>query len=618
MTDGDKPGLENYLAQQVPRDNKGVIMSTEGVRLTVQSDYVTVDNGILEVTLSNPDGNITNIKYNGIDNLLEDGNDEDNRGFVMLKGSSGFYCYAIYECLEGWPEFNIYETRIVFKLAIDKFLYMAIADNRQRVMPLLEDREVPEHSEKLAYPEAVRFTNPNDPNLIGEVDDKYQYSMENKDNQVHGWICTEDQPTGFWQITPSNEFRTCGPIKQDLTSHVGPITLAMFVSTHYAGEDVYLKFRDGESWKKVFGPIFIYVNSVPQGDDATLSLWEDAKTQMMTEVQSWPYSFPESVEFQKSEERGNILGRLLVLDRYVKEDYIPAKDACVGLAPPGDAGSWQTECKGYQFWTTADEDGYFSIYNVRTGDYNLYAWVPGFIGDYLYENIVTIASGSSNEYVDLVYEPPRVGPTLWEIGIPDRSAAEFYVPDPDPMYINSLYVNHPDRFRQYGLWSRYADADLYPSEDLVYTVGVCDYTTDWFFAQVTRKIDVGNEDNDDDTYVGTTWQIRFEDQNIDVSGTYTLRVAIASATLAELQVRVNDPDATEPLYSSGLIGRDNAVARHGIRGLHSLHSISIDGSLLIKGVNTIFLTQPRNDDEFRSFMYDYLRFEGPPNWSLFL
>ena len=46
---------------------------------------------------------------------------------------------------------------------------------------------------------------------------------------------------------------------------------------------------------------------------------------------------------------------------------------------------------------------------------------------------------------DLVYEPPRDGPTLWEIGIPDRSAAEFYIPDPDPMYINKLLVNHPDR-----------------------------------------------------------------------------------------------------------------------------------------------------------------------------
>lgn len=40
------------------------------------------------------------------------------------------------------------------------------------------------------------------------------------------------------------------------------------------------------------------------------------------------------------------------------------------------------------------------------------------------------------------------------------------------------------RFRQYGLWSRYTE--LYPYEDLVYTVGVSDYSRDWFFAQVPR------------------------------------------------------------------------------------------------------------------------------------
>ena len=49
------------------------------------------------------------------------------------------------------------------------------------------------------------------------------------------------------------------------------------------------------------------------------------------------------------------------------------------------------------------------------------------------------------EMGDLVYEPPRDGPTLWEIGIPDRSAEEFYIPAPNPKYINKLYVNHPDR-----------------------------------------------------------------------------------------------------------------------------------------------------------------------------
>lgn len=41
-----------------------------------------------------------------------------------------------------------------------------------------------------------------------------------------------------------------------------------------------------------------------------------------------------------------------------------------------------------------------------------------------------------------------------------------------------------DRFRQYGLWERYAD--LYPDKDLVYTIGVSEYDKDWFYAQVTR------------------------------------------------------------------------------------------------------------------------------------
>lgn len=54
-------------------------------------------------------------------------------------------------------------------------------------------------------------------------------------------------------------------------------------------------------------------------------------------------------------------------------------------------------------------------------------------------------AGCTTDVGDLIFEPPRDGPTLWEIGIPDRSAAEFYIPDPDPMYINRLYVNHPDR-----------------------------------------------------------------------------------------------------------------------------------------------------------------------------
>lgn len=50
----------------------------------------------------------------------------------------------------------------------------------------------------------------------------------------------------------------------------------MFVSTHYGGQDFVIPFGTGEPWKKVFGPVFIYLNSVEDKND-TLSLWDDAK-----------------------------------------------------------------------------------------------------------------------------------------------------------------------------------------------------------------------------------------------------------------------------------------------------------------------------------------------------
>ncbi|KAI3876527.1 hypothetical protein MKW92_018784 [Papaver armeniacum] len=152
---------------------------------------VVMDNGLVQVNISNPSGLVTGVKYNGIDNLLEILNEEQNRGYwdlyrtqrgnegsqfffaelkelifkvivqnetqveisfrrtwnfsasssssnssnsnstdglplnfdiryVMLKGSSGFYTYGIYEHLNGWPDFNLNRTRVAFKLRKDK------------------------------------------------------------------------------------------------------------------------------------------------------------------------------------------------------------------------------------------------------------------------------------------------------------------------------------------------------------------------------------------------------------------------------------------------------------------------------------------------------------------
>uniref|UniRef100_A0A0A9DC74 Uncharacterized protein n=1 Tax=Arundo donax TaxID=35708 RepID=A0A0A9DC74_ARUDO len=96
-----------------------------------------------------------------------------DKRLVMLKGSSGFYCYAIFEHAGGWPALNITEARLAFKLNTGKFNYMVISDYIQRYMPSTADRDAP-HGAPLAYKETVLLVNPMEPQSKGEVDDKYE------------------------------------------------------------------------------------------------------------------------------------------------------------------------------------------------------------------------------------------------------------------------------------------------------------------------------------------------------------------------------------------------------------------------------------------------------------
>ncbi|GAB2254182.1 hypothetical protein Droror1_Dr00021991 [Drosera rotundifolia] len=325
---------------------------------------------------------------------------------------------------------------------------------------------------------------------------------------------------------------------------------------------------------------------------------------MVEEAGKWPYHFPASKNFPKRHERGSVKGALLVSDRYVNQTLMPASSAWIGLASPGKEGSWQTESKGYQFWAHSDHRGRFRIKSIREGNYSLYAWVPGFIGDYKYDHNLTIAPGCRIDLGLLVYKPPRNGPTLWEIGVPDRTAAEFFLPEPNPKLSNRLFQHdNINKFRKYGLWERYTD--LYPDHDLVYTIGVSNYQKDWFFAQVPRLIR-------NMTHHRTTWLVIFFLEYVHQEGTCTLQLALASATLSELQVRFNNPDLrSHPRFTTKLIGRDNVIARHGIHGLYWLFTVQVHGSWLRHGNNTLFLTQSRDSSPFQGIMYDYIRFKGP-------
>ncbi|KAI3915767.1 hypothetical protein MKW92_040113 [Papaver armeniacum] len=576
------------------------------------------------ITLSSPSGIITGIQYNGIDNLLEALNKEDNRGywdlysthpggkgnqfvikatnfkvitqnenqveisfskkmgfnkccniliyfcrFVMRKGQTGFYTYGIYEHVQGWPAFNLNGTRIAFKLRKDKFQYMAVSKTRQRKMPMPEDR-LPPRGKLLQFKEAALLVDPKDPAMKGQVDDKYMYTSNYEDIKVHGWV-SSNPLVGFGKLQPAMN-----------------IDQQVFLSSHYIGQDGVPIFQDGEAWKKVYGPVFIYLNTGPAGTKES-ALYDDAEKQLQQETKNWPYNFLGSPDYQKADQRGSVQGKLLVRDREINKVDVPAKDAYVGLALPGEVGSWQRECKGYQFWTRAGPDGLFTIKNVVPGDYNVYAWVPGFIGDYKYEKLVTVKAGGVVTLAeDLVFEPPRNGTTLWEIGIPDRTAGEFFIPA-------------QDTWRQYGLWERYGE--IYPKNDLVYTINSSDYRKDWFYAHVTRKVGTA--------FKSTTWQVKFKLDDIVKTGSYILRVAIASSTGAELQVRFNDATTLTPHFTTGSLYKDNAIARHGIHGLYLFFNVQAKTGWLRKGDNTIYFTQARSGGPFQGIMYDYVRLEGP-------
>ncbi|KAL6660877.1 hypothetical protein ACP70R_000261 [Stipagrostis hirtigluma subsp. patula] len=250
------------VASTAPRRCHPAAGSSSWCYVTSRQGPVIVVNGVVEVALSRPEGHITGVRYDdGEPNLLQYNASEGNSGgywnvvwnypgsdhpkgfmdrldgtefriissseeqvelsfrstynssrrnsvrldvdkrLVMLRGSSGFYCYAIFEHATDWPALNISVARLVFKLNADKFDYMAISDDIQRYMPSAADRDRP-RGVPLDYKEAVLLVDPKEPQFKGEVDDKYQYSMDNKDNMVHGWISSDHpNPMGFWVIT---------------------------------------------------------------------------------------------------------------------------------------------------------------------------------------------------------------------------------------------------------------------------------------------------------------------------------------------------------------------------------------------------------------------------------
>ncbi|CAN1328575.1 Probable rhamnogalacturonate lyase B, partial [Linum perenne] len=220
--------------------------------------------------------------------------------------------------------------------------------------------------------------------------------------------------------------------------------------------------------------------------------------------------------------------------------------------------------QGYNFWTQTDDKGNFVIKNVRPGDYNLYGYVIGVVSSFRHPQLITVKAGDELKLGQVAFKPPRTGPTLWEIGIPDRSANEFFVPDADPNFVNKFWLDKP------------------------------------------------KDKADGKTYNPTIWKVVFDLPEVSPTGNYTIQIALAAAEMTNTYVYVNDVNAKRPHYATGTCGTDNAIARHGNHGLYRFFSGGLPSNLFIKGKNTIFMRQARASNyAYAGVMYDYIRLEAP-------
>jgi rhamnogalacturonan endolyase len=494
--------------------------------------------------------------------------------YTLGRQDHGLYTYAIFTHQPGYGQTQIGESRFGVKLNGKVFDWMSIDARRNRLMPSGADWD---HGSPLNMKEARRLTTGP---YAGQAEHKYDYSALQFEIPAFGWSSSKEH-IGIYFINPSMEFLSGGATKVELTGHLDngdggdPTLLDYWRGTHYGGS--ILPLAAGESWSKVVGPIFIYLNSAPDPN----AMYRDALAQAAKEAAAWPYSWVRGADYPQKAQRATVSGQLILHDPQAAQEKLP--NLLVGLAyPDAPPMTWQNDAKHYEFWVRGGEDGRFTIPNVRAGTYELHTIADGVLGEFA-KAAITVAEGQTLDLGKLEWKPVRYGKQLWDIGIPNRSGAEFF--KGDDYYHWGWYLEYPK---------------LFPN-DVTYTVGKSDYRKDWFFEQVPHAA------NPDPTGRGagraTTWTVAFDLAQAP-RGRATLRLAITGVSARSIAVAVND----QPAGAVGGLVYNAVINRDGIQGSWVEKDVAFDATLMKQGRNVLQLTIPAGGLT-SGIIYDYLRLE---------
>jgi rhamnogalacturonan endolyase len=501
--------------------------------------------------------------------------------YSLAQNDSALYAMANWDHKPEYPLLTFGPGRFAAKLNTQVFDFLSIDDKRQRLMPTGEDWGA---GQVLNMKEAKRLTTGIHK---GEVEHKYDYAAVQFETPAYGWSSTQKK-LGVWLVTASNEYMSGGPTKMELNAHLDgnqqgyPTLLNVWKGPHYGG--TVTAIPKGTEWKKAIGPFALYLNST-DADGAPAALYADALARAASDAAAWPFAWAAKADFYPAKaERATVSGKIVLKDPLTKQADISG--LLVGLthanyvAGRGSTVDWQHDGTYYQFWARANADGTFAIPNVRAGTYTLRAFATGVLGE-LAKADVTVETGKPLSLGDIVWTPVRDGEQLWDIGTPDRSAAEFA--NGERAHSWGLYVEYPKDF----------------PNDVRFVIGKSDIHKDWNIMQVPRVHDLTGRGRGD----ATTWTVVFTLPK-DVKGRATLRLALAGTEARSLSIGINGKPAGD------VVGLPNTMVIHrdSDRSAWAEFAVPFDAALLYAGENSLTLTVPAGSVT-AGVEYDYLRLE---------
>ena len=544
--------------------------------------------------------------------------------FSMLQGSTGFYVTAIWSHRGVDGAQSMGETRDnIYAGAI--FNWMSVDAARNRLMEVTPGQ--PSVGVLNAPVEVFLWTGGI---YAGQYEDKYKYSANFGDQRVWGWssVGPGGLNVGLWNVSASVEYHNDGPVKRELMEHIGTTILNMLNSTHYGSGVNDANWAAGEVWTKVNGPYFIYCNNITNTmtnmTQAASALYADALTQAAAEQTAWPYSWYSNANYAPAAHRGTVAGQMVIND--VDNPNASATGLWVGVVqqPVTEDGiyDFQEWMKTYQFWVKSDTNGNFTIPNVIAGsNYTLYAFGPGAAGTFQsqYQNggnspntfnlpatpfSVTVQGGVTTNLGAVTWSPTRVGPTVFEIGYPDRMGDKFR--HGDDYWVGDI---GPSPTSPSPIWSKHLEYPFDFPNGPNYAVGQSIWCTDWNYVQPIVVNAAGGFDDSSST-------ITFNLPSAPASGaSASIYLALASDFQGAIILQVNGEYVTSDTgyYANygGSGDESDTTIRQGIHGAFSDNRTTFAGGLLQAGQNTITISIRQVGGSYFAdhAMYDYVRLE---------